>query len=144
MTETPKKVVNSTKKKSKPKLKGVAKTKTLMLGDDPPCGCCPDCVGKPSGTMGSCEDDQCVDLPPPDYFGVISYDPNRSPWKGPYWERPSQFPNAELQDLFNAMINTASQPTLLALAGVLFGAMDSTALSNLAALLKPYICPCDE
>jgi hypothetical protein len=87
--------------------------------------------------MGSCEDDGCVDLLPPDHFAVIAFDPNRSPWKGPYWGRPSAFPNQELEDLLNAMISTASQPTLLALGAALVNAAGGA--SALAALIAPHL-----
>lgn len=52
-----------------------------------PCGCCPDCVGKASGTMGECEDDTCRDIDPPAGTGpwVLYWHPNIN--QGfPYWE----------------------------------------------------------
>lgn len=51
------KSVNSTTKRT-------AKNKAVSAGEEKPCRCCPDCVGKASGTMGACEDDTCRDIPP--------------------------------------------------------------------------------
>jgi hypothetical protein len=52
-----------------------------------PCGCCPDCAGKPSGTMGGCEDGVCRDIPPPQGEGPWVLYVNANVNQGfPYWE----------------------------------------------------------
>lgn len=129
---------NSTTSKSKPKAKRVAKTKTLSLGEEPPCSCCFNCEGEASGTLWDCEDDTCRRIPPASYPAFFISDPNRSPGgAGGFWCRPNQVPVSLLQDLFNELINTASQPTLLALGSALVNAAGGA--SALAALIAPHL-----
>lgn len=51
------------------------------------CSCCPDCTGKPSGTMGGCEDGVCRDVPPPQGAGPwVLYWATNINGNFPYWE----------------------------------------------------------
>ncbi len=91
---------------------------------DVPCGCCPDCTGKASGTMGCCEDDGCTDIAPPDYFAVLVVDPAR-PGALPYWERPANLPAPVLNALFVSLLTEMAADPVLA--------------QQLFAIMAPYV-----
>ncbi len=120
--KTPQKTENkSTTKKPKPqtvtpkrKVKAKAKPKLVPMIGTPPCECCPPCATAASGVIGTCEDGACVTIARPVYFGVLSFDPNR-PTPLPYWEKPSNFPAAELADLMGALVANMDAATLAAL-----------------------------
>lgn len=81
------------KSKQKPSLKSTRKpallfkSKPKRAGAPGACKCCPDCTGKPYGTMGMCEDGGCVDIAPPQGVGPwVLYWNTTLNGNVPYWE----------------------------------------------------------
>lgn len=100
-------VNSSTKRKptNKPKLK---RGKSPAVGDAP-CSCCPDCVGKASGTLGACEDDGCRTIPPPQGIGPwVLFWKTEVNGNFPYWEAVTNLANAmsaEIQTQLSGMLD---------------------------------------
>lgn len=104
-----------------------------------PCGgCCLDCTtGTPPGTILNCAgEDDCQKVIPPDYFAVLVRDPNR-PGQQAYYERPANFPAAELRDV---VAQIATDPAAV---GFLVGAVigNPALLAMLAQAIAPLLPP---